>query len=123
MYAVPAASTATPGFWPVPTLKCGVACAVAGTVPATSAAATATTFPARMRRILDRSGRAGRPRRALGTLVGVAAADQRRLCVEPAQVAIDHPRALTALVDRPHDERLAATRVAGGEDAVDAGLV
>src|ERR1044072_2649545 len=47
-----------------------------------------------------------RARRELG--VGV---DQRAV----AQVAIDHPRALATLVDRPHDHGLAAARGAGGD--------
>ena len=42
---------------------------------------------------------------------------------ELAEVAVDHAGALAALVDRPHDERLAAARVAGGEDALDRGRV
>ena len=39
------------------------------------------------------------------------------------EVAVDHPRALAALVDRPDDQRLPAARVAGGEHAGDARLV
>jgi len=37
----------------------------------------------------------------------------------PRQVAINHPRALAALVDRPDDQRLTAAGVASGEHAVD----
>ena len=78
-------------------------------------------------RVLIRHGDAGPDvlRRALGALVGVAVAGQRvvvghagcRRAVEAPQVAVDHPRALAALVDRPDDQRLAAARVAGGEHA------
>ena len=47
---------------------------------------------------------------------------RRRRCAAPrGQVAVDHARALATLVDRPHDQRLAAARVAGGEHAVDRG--
>src|SRR5688572_33014094 len=58
-------------------------------------------------------------RRALRPLVrgsDVAAGDELAR-LERAEVALDHARALPALVDRPHDERLAAARVAGGEHA------
>jgi hypothetical protein len=66
---------------------------------------------------------------ALGPFVGVGVAREpfvprrRRgrdvLSVAPgAQVAVDHPCALAALVDRPHDQRLAAARVACGKHAV-----
>jgi hypothetical protein len=43
--------------------------------------------------------------------------------LEGAQVALDHARALAALVDRPDDERLPAARVARGEHPGDGGLV
>jgi len=39
------------------------------------------------------------------------------------QVAVDHARALAALVDRPHDQRLAAAGITGREDAVHRGGV
>ena len=48
-------------------------------------------------------------------------AGQHRLvvacAVELVEVAVDHARALAALVDRPDDQRLAAAGVAGGEHA------
>ena len=40
-----------------------------------------------------------------------------------AQVAVDDAGALAALVDRPHDQRLAAAGVAGGEHALGRGRV
>src|SRR5438105_12882235 len=39
------------------------------------------------------------------------------LLAEPRQVAVRRPRGLASLGDRPHDQRLAATRVAACEDA------
>ena len=65
-----------------------------------------------------------------GPLVGVGVAGEavvlggerarrRRRVALRREVAVDHARALAALVDRPHDQRLAAARVAGGEHAVD----
>ena len=39
------------------------------------------------------------------------------------EVALDDARALATLVDRPHDQRLPAARVAGCEDSIDGGRV
>src|SRR5690606_4337137 len=41
----------------------------------------------------------------------------------PHQVLVDCARGLAAFADRPHDQRLAAPRVAAGEDVADAGPV
>ena len=91
---------------------------------------------------LQRRGAALSPRRrcparraaaALGAFVGVGVTGEalvlgqgaagRRAVAPLGEVAIDHPRALAALVDRPHDQRLPAAGVAGGEHALHRGRV
>ena len=70
-------------------------------------------------------------RRALGAFVGVRVAGETLvlrdlLLARPSsarEVAVDHARALAALVDRPHDQRLAAAGVTRGEHAVHRGRV
>src|SRR4029077_15201349 len=68
-------------------------------------------------------------RRTLGAFVGIGVAGQALVrrqrrswgalsVAPPGEVAVDHARALAPLVDRPHDQRLAATSVAGAEHAL-----
>ena len=59
--------------------------------------------------------RSGEPKRSL---VPADSSSRGSMRGQGAQVAVGHAGALAALVDRPHDQRLAAARVTGGEDAV-----
>src|ERR1700733_13190089 len=64
-------------------------------------------------------------RRALGATVGLRVPRDTVVSAGLAapQIAIDPPCALTALVDRPHDQRLPTASVTGGEHPVHRGRV
>ncbi len=85
------------------------------TIPPERPARRAAADPPDLRR--RRRGRR-RPRRGKAPpshrsrIEGIPIGQQTR------QIAVDHPRALATLVDRPHDQRLPAARIARGEHSL-----